>query len=215
MAVKWLEVYGAVISSTYMSMSRGVVDIKGAKEGLRRLLLEKTEDGEKPWRRFIIRSGDGSILEDTTDNPLKDFREFIEAQPLRGLGQSVADIERLLGEDAEALAVLREELVGPVKNWGSNQHAMEGNVGVDDVNSRRKAEGGNSSDYWFSRFKRDCPEEIEEIKQGKKTILDVRKERGWVSKSKRVSLTGDPLIDKEKLIELFGVEYLEAMEGQE
>ena len=58
--------------------------------------------------------------------PLKSFREFIEAEPLRGLGESVADIERLLADEPEALARLREEL--KASEWernpkGKNQYS--------------------------------------------------------------------------------------------
>lgn len=183
MAVKWLEVYGAVVSSTYMSMSRGVVDIKGAKEGLRRLLTETTEGGEKPWRRFIIRSGDGSILEDTTNNPLKDFREFVEAQPLRGLGQSVSDIERLLGDDDEALTALRRELTRPRGNpTGANQYSGNGNnipVSTDTTppdlftepapkppKPKTSPDRGTRKDYTLSRLKQNEPELFEAVKAG-------------------------------------------------
>lgn len=181
MAIKWLEVYGAVISSTFMAMTRGTCDIKGAKEGLHRLLTETTEDGEKPWRKFIIRAGDGSVLEDTTNNPLKNFREFIEAQPLRGLGQSVADIERLLGDDPEALERLRDELKedrgGNRNPGGRNQYdeVNANNVSIDlfteapksSPKPDRKTEHGNRKDYTLSRLKREAPALFDEVKAGR------------------------------------------------
>lgn len=185
MAVKWPEVYGAVISSTFMAMTRGVGDIKGAKEGLRRLLTETTEDGEKPWRKFIIKAGDGSVLEDTTRQPLASFREFIEAPPLRGLGQSVADIERLLGDDPEALARLREELTaehgGNRNPEGRNQYsAVKGNnITLDHTidlfteptkpapRPKTAPDRGTRKDYTLSRLKKDAPALFEAVKAGR------------------------------------------------
>lgn len=182
MAVKWPEVYGAVISSTFMAMTRGVGDIKGAKEGLRRLLTETTEGGEKPWRKFIIKAGDGSVLEDTTRQPLVSFREFIEAPPLRGLGQSVADIERLLGDDPEALARLREELTAPRGNpTGANQYnsGNSNNITLSTKTDlfteppkpaprpKTAPDRGTRKDYTLSRLKKDAPALFEAVKAGK------------------------------------------------
>lgn len=193
MAVKWLEVYGDVISSTFMAMTRGTCDIKGAKEGLHRLLTEVTEDGDKPWRKFIIRAGDGSVLEDTTNNPLKNFREFIEAKPLRGLGQSVADIERLLGDDPEALERLREELT--TEDWqrnpsGRNQYSevttnnVSNNLDHDIFTEppqkpKRKTEHGNRKDYTLSRLKRESPTLFDEVKAGRMTANAAALEAGF------------------------------------
>jgi len=52
---------------------------------------------------------------------------------------------------------------------------------------------------------------LEAIYSGEKEIIDVRKERGWVSPSKRVTLTGDPAEDRQRLIDAWGEDYLKGL----
>ena len=195
MAVKWHEVYGAVISSTYMAMSRGTMDIKGAKEGIKRLLMETTETGEKPWQRFVIKAGDGSVLEDTTDNPLANFREFIESKPLRGLGQSVHDVERLLSDDADALVALRNELAGSrgaqFGNSNNEKHEKSNNDNIiirQDVDmfteppeppKRERKSQGTSKSYTLSRLKKDKPELFDRVKAGELSANAAAQQAGY------------------------------------
>jgi hypothetical protein len=184
--VKWHHVYGGIINSTHRALRRGSMDIQGAKEGLQRLLLERSETGEKLWERFIIVAGDGTVLEDTTQNPLASFREFVEAEPLRGLGQSVADIERLLADDPEAMVALREELTAD-KGGKNNMDGIGGKSGkthIDNNNNiiidkndlftdppkqekpKKKSTQGTRKAYTLSRLKKNDPELFEAVKAG-------------------------------------------------
>lgn len=84
-------------------------------------------------------------------------------RPLRGLGQSVADIERLLGDDPEALARLREELTqkgAPVGNENASKTSAN-NISTcypDDLftepapKPKRQTTHGTRKDYTLSRL---------------------------------------------------------------
>ena len=184
--VKWTQFYGMIVSSTFRAIRDGTFDIQGAKEGLKRLLLDRLDDGSKPWERFVIIGDDGSILEDTTHNPLTSFREFVEANPLRGLGQKIADVERLLSDDPEALAALREEVAGKPGGLnnpgGANQYAEvnANNISIDQEpdlftqppapkpkpKRKRNNEYGTKKDYTLLRLKESAPELFERVTSG-------------------------------------------------
>ena len=142
----------------------------------------RRESGEDCAKGLLMRlkAGDGSVLEDTTRQPLVNFREFIEAPPLRGLGQSVADIERLLGDDPEALERLREELTATKGNpAGVNQYSGKDNNIIPSSTPdlfaepsakpkrQKKTQQGTRKDYTLSRLKKDAPALFEAVKDGK------------------------------------------------
>jgi len=176
--VKWREVYGSVVAAASQSLRDGAIGVSTAKKALVRLLNENAADGgPKPWKSFIIRNGDGSLLMDTTGNPHKTFREFIESAPLRGLGESVADIERLLSDEPEALARLREELTADRGNpTGTNQYSgIANNISNSkqpdlftepEPQKPRDTQHGTRKDYTLSRLKKNAPALFEEVKAG-------------------------------------------------
>jgi hypothetical protein len=185
--MKWREMYGDFVRDVMRDMHSGAHGIRMAKLALIRLLTDEPEDGgPKPWQAFVIRATDGSIIADTTGNPHKTFREFVEAKPLRGLGESVADIERLLSDEPEALARLREELAG--SHGGDREGAgrkskdaiKNNNIILDsepDLFSQppqkpkkgdgpKKPQQGTSKAYTLSRLKKNAPELFERVKAG-------------------------------------------------
>jgi hypothetical protein len=105
--------------------------------------------------------------------------------------------------------MFRDAMNGKLAEHGGNRKSETEHDQGDDVTLI--TERGNSNAYWQARIQRDCPEELEKIKRGEKEILDVRKERGWVPKTKRVTLTGDPNKDKQRLINAWGEDYLERL----
>jgi hypothetical protein len=177
----WREIYGSVVSMAFQSLRRGTSGIAGAKDCIIRLLTEEPADGgPKPWQSFIIRNDDGSLLMDTTGSPHKTFREFIESSPLRGLGESVADIERLLADEPEALARLREELVGDRGAPQGNSNASktkDDNIIIcsepdlfteppEKPKCQKQTDQGTRKDYTLSRLKKHAPALFEEVKAG-------------------------------------------------
>ena len=177
--MKWREMYGDFVRDVMRDMHSGAHGIRMAKLALIRLLTDEPEDGgPKPWQAFVIRATDGSIIADTTGNPHKTFREFVEAKPLRGLGESVADIERLLSDEPEALARLREELAGKQGNpeWNAehSKSAITNNVSnstqsdlfTPQSKPKRNTQHGNRKDYTLSRLKKHAPELFERVKAG-------------------------------------------------
>lgn len=108
---------------------------------------------------------------------------------------SVADIERLLADEPEALARLREELAGKPgsKEGGNNPHGLGGKAGktiIDDANNvsvikepdlfdppptqapkpKRQTQHGSRRDYTLTRLKKNSPELFEEVKSNRLKI---------------------------------------------
>ena len=108
----------------------------------------------------------GSISASLAPRPCQTY----QAPPLRGLGQSVADIERLLGDDPEALERLREELTATKGNpAGVNQYSGKDNNIIPSSTSdlfaepsakpkrQKKTQQGTRKDYTLSRLKKTAP----------------------------------------------------------
>ena len=104
-----------------------------------------------------------------TQNPPKDFKEFIEAPPLRGLGESLADIQKLLADDTKALARLRELTEGKPGAPAGNQNAKTITDNVSNCSDmfpakpKRKAVQGNSRAYTVARLEKDRPDLFERV----------------------------------------------------
>ncbi|MEO9595376.1 hypothetical protein [Rhodopirellula bahusiensis] len=150
----------------------------------------------KAWERRVSK---GQVIE------LSSLRELITEKPFRGWGEDPKRVEAVIKDDAEALALFREAMVVPLREHGGNHGDKE------DQGSGTTLNGVRDNDYWHARIQRDCPEELEAIRADEKEILDVRKERGWVSKSKRVTLTGDAHKDRQRLIDAWGEDYVHGL----
>ena len=99
----------------------------------------------------------------------------------------------MIKDDPEVLAMFREAMNGTLAEHGnqSGENNSRNKDRPDAVNSVSES-GGNSNNYWQARIQRDCPGELEHIKAGEKTIMQIRREQGWVSSSTRVTLPVDP-----------------------
>jgi len=160
-------------------------------------LLKKIIDN-KAWERRVSK---GKVIE------LASLRELITEKPVRGWGEDPKKVEAVIKDDPECLAMFRAAMNGTLaESRRPTKEEQEINLGGTKVNAEDVA-GTNA--YWQARIQRDCPEELEAIYSGEKEIIDVRKERGWVSPSKRVSLRGEWELDAERLIAAFGESYLE------
>jgi len=110
------------------------------------------------------------ICHDATDDPPKTFREFVETKPWRGLGETVADIETLLADDAEALALFSDLVVAGKGGQQENGNAKKDKkTKHDNIMIRSdlftapetpsaKAKQGTSRIYTVARLKREEPE---------------------------------------------------------
>jgi len=104
------------------------------------------------------------ICHEATDDPPKTFREFVETKPWRGLGEKLSDIEALLADDMEALALFSELVVASHGGDRKSDKIKADNVSLDyDLFTapearKKKAEAGNSRIYTVARLKREEPE---------------------------------------------------------
>jgi len=174
--------------------------IHGADSSLRNFSgLLKQIIWAKAWERWEAR---GKVIE------LSSLRELITEKPLRGWGEDVRAVENVIRDDPECLAMFREAMNGTLAEHGGDHKSEQARQ---DQDSGTTLNGVRDNDYWQARIQRDCPEELEAIKSGAKRIIDIRKERGWVPKTKRVTLTGDPAEDRQRLIDAWGEEYLKGL----
>ena len=81
-----------------------------------------------------------------------------------------------MNDDPKALTLFRTEVNGTLCANGGDRKSEKAKNQPDGV---RLKDYGNNSDYWQARIQRDAPEEIEALAKGVKTIMDVRRERGW------------------------------------
>ena len=160
-----------------------------------------------PWQFFRLVDTSGATILDATRDPPKSFREFIEAKPLRGLGESLEDIERLIADDEDAvvqLAELKKGKEGGANNpKGSNQHqkvVTDNNIISDQdlftepSKPKRNTTQGTSRAYTLTRLKNEQPELYAKVKAKEISANKAAIEAGWrkvetdVDKAKRAYL---------------------------
>jgi hypothetical protein len=181
-----------LVSATRRSLQAGVGGVKNAKEFLK-LLIEPSQDDELrryPWQYFRLVDSSGVVIEDATTNPIKTFREFVESPPLRGLGESLADIERLLADDDLAVVKLRALVVGVKGGQEGNQNASNNETNNNNIIIRsdifespdppeKKATQGTSRAYTLSRLDRERPDLFELVVQGEMSANAAAIMAGW------------------------------------
>lgn len=192
---------GQICRSAYGSLRETTVGLSNFPGLLKKIIKYRA------WERRHIVTQDGTPRTGVSGGivELSSLRELITEKPLRGWGEDPNKIEALIKDDPEALTLYRHEMNGVLaESRRPTKEEQENNLCATKVNAEKIA---GTNEYWQARIERDCPEELEAIKNGKK-IIEVRRERGWVSKSKRVTLTGEPEIDWKRLVDAFGEEYL-------
>lgn len=150
------------------------------------------------WESRQIRTGE--IVE------LGSLYELISEPPLRGWGEDPAHFEALLGKaDPEVLVLFREAMHGTLSEQRRPTTEEKANKGSAATFIGR----GNA--YRQARIQRDCPDQLDLIKDGTKTIAQVAREQGWLPKTKRVSMTGDPEVDIRRIANAWGDDYFETL----
>lgn len=168
------RVNGDLVAMTYRALKAGVGGVRNAKECLKLIMEPIEEQGQKiyRWQFFRVFDSSGVVIDDVTANPPKTFREFIEAPPLRGLGEKLNDIERLLKDDDVASVRLRDLTTGKKGNpTGANQYSgnadnvsISTDMFIPPDPAKPKADAGNSRAYTLSRLHHERPDLFEKVK---------------------------------------------------
>lgn len=168
-----------------------------AKGGLKQFpgLLKKII-ATKAWERRITR---GKVFE------LANLRELITESPLRGgWGEDVRTVEHVIKDDPECLAMFREAMV---QHGGDRRsEAIKGN----NVSLERQPRG-NSRAFSIDRVKRECePEVVAKVMAGEISPHAALVKAG-IRENRQVYIPKDPAKAAEKLVDLFGMKFVNAM----
>lgn len=106
---------------------------------LKRLLHEES------WREFVTQRGEHVEHER--------FDDFVEQQPLRGLGATMELIERIVETDPEAVVLLRE-----ARKRKAGRPARASDSGNNMTRIADRPERGTSRAYALDRLRRSAPE---------------------------------------------------------
>ena len=125
----------------------------------------------------------GVVISDVTRDPPKTFREFVEAPPLRGLGEKLSDIERLIADDAEAVVRFRELVVAGHGGDRKSENIKADNISLDSdlftKPAKKKADAGTSRAYTLVRLKNERPDLFDRVVAKELTANAAAIEAGW------------------------------------
>jgi len=182
------RINGDMIMTTARLLKSGTFGVKESKEYLKMIMQPTEKDGALiyPWQYFRLVDTSGVTILDATQNPPATFREFIEAPPLRGLGEKLSDIERLIADDAESLVRLRELIVAGRGNpTGNNQVGNNNNIIIstdlftEPEPATKKSTQGTSRAYTLTRLKNERPDLFERVVAKELTANGAAIEAGW------------------------------------
>ena len=181
------RINGDIVRMVYHSLRNGIGGIHTAKTGLKSLMqpIEKNGQLVYPWQYFRMVDTSGVTIMDVTQNPPATFREFIEAPPLRGLGEKLEDIERLIADDAESLVRLRELVVAGHGGDRKSENIKADNISLDSdlftpaVPAKKKADAGTSRAYTLTRLKKERPDLFDRVAANELTANAAAIEAGW------------------------------------
>ena len=131
---------------------------------------------EKSWTKRKIRTGE--IIE------LASLRELITAPPLKGYGEKVEDVERMISNDAEALANFQVAMAGAVGAPIGNDNAAKPENRKTNRNNitNCKATTGTGKAYTLSRLKRETPDLFAAVVRGELSANAAAIKAGWRKK---------------------------------
>ena len=181
-----------ICKSTYDCLTRGDSSLKNFPGLLKKVILARAWERRELYKGRIVQMD--SLLHLITGRAFDG-----------GWGLDVATVERNLRADPEVLALFRAEIGRPLAEHGEiGNGRTEESRGV--ANTSTPTRGTTNAPYLQARIQRDCPEQLDAIMAGEKSYAQVAREQGWASRSKRVSLTGDPAVDVERLRTALGEE---------
>ena len=165
------RINGDIIMAVRRLLDKGTLGIDGAKSYLKMLMQPIEKDGAMiyRWQFYRMVESSGVTILDATKNPPKTFREFIEAPPLRGLGERLEDIERLIADDDEAVVMLRELVVAQkhlhkAKNDDDNNNIIiTSDLFTTPEPDKPKSIQGTSRAYTLTRLKKERPDLFDRV----------------------------------------------------
>lgn len=149
------EIEKAELAKTTVQCFTG---LKGSLDNFPALLKKVIE--ERAWER---RLHNGRLIE------LVSLRELVTLKPLEGWGQNPAKIEAVIKDNAEVLAMWREEM----KSGQGKRNDL-----VDNINEVSTTKG-TSKAYTVSRLKRESPELFEKVVAGELSANAAAIKAGW------------------------------------
>lgn len=182
------RINGDIVRGVYCALRDGTGGIHSAKMGLKVLMQPVEKNGQLiyPWQYWRMVDSSGVTIVDATRDPPATFREFIEAPPLRGLGERLEDIERLIADDDEAVVMLRELVVAGKGNLtGNNQYGNNNNIIISSdlfttpEPDKPKSIQGTSRAYALTRLKKERPDLFERVCAKELSANAAAIEAGW------------------------------------
>ena len=149
------EIEKAELAKTTVQCFTG---LKGSLDNFPALLKKVIE--ERAWER---RLHNGRLIE------LSSLRELVTLKPLEGWGQNPAKIEAVIKDNAEVLAMWREEMKGEPGRPKTG----------DNVTPIERPDKGNSKAYTLSRLKRENAELCNQVVEGELSANAAAIKAGW------------------------------------
>jgi hypothetical protein len=143
----------SVCSMVEQSLRHGGASFRAIPGLLKRIIQEKA------WLRRKVENG--KIVE------LSCLRDLVTKEPFEGWGEDVAKVEAIIKDNAEVLAMWREEMVE--QHGGDRKSEQVKEIKNDNVILDPKPEQGNSKSYALSRLKRERKDLFESVCKGELT----------------------------------------------
>lgn len=178
MAVDELLKNDRFVSTLRSAVDSGEGGLKNVPGLLRQVLREDM------WRERTIRQT-GEIVQ------FERFADFVESEPLEGLGADIKILERLCADDPETLRLLRRATVEKRGAPMGNQNASHNGTNSDNVTVCSEPERGNSRAYTLDRLSRERPDLYEQVEAKEMTANAAAIEAGFRPRTISVPLTVD------------------------
>jgi hypothetical protein len=176
---------GQLCQSTIESLYEATGGMKQFPGLLKKIIANKA------WERRLSK---GKVIE------LASLRELITEKPVRGWGEDVRTVEAVIKDDPECLAMFREAMTKQ-----GERNDLDNNVIHVDTPQ------GNSRAYSIDRVKRECePEVVAKVMSGEMSPNAALVKAG-IRENRQVYVPKEPAKAVEKLRELFGMEFVNAM----
>ncbi len=171
---------GQLLDALYFSVRDGkkVDNIPGLIE---QLLAEDI------WKEVYVEETERTVAYDR-------FEDFVTTPPPEGLGTKVKELERLIGEDKDALNKLNDALEGkPGQKLKASQRTVDANIGD---NSKRRA--GSSRFMNIRRLRENNPDLLERVLNKEITLSTAMIEAGYKKRRITVYAEVEPVVEKLK-----------------
>lgn len=142
---------GQLCQSTIESLYDATVGLKQFPGLLKKIIANKA------WERRVNK---GRVIE------LKSLRELITEKPIRGWGEDPRNVEAVIKDDPECLALYREAMKSERGGDHTTEHGKQ-QAKRNNVTDCSEPVTGNSKAYTCERLSKVAPELFEEVKAGR------------------------------------------------